>query len=487
MRRLRALPIQLRITLGSLLVAGIVLAGVAALMAFQIRATTAASEQTLAESDLAPFLSDLQNNPDETPDKPASGILVAIRSESDGFLLNTLPDELQAHLADRDLHDREFVRAVAPDRDSQAPTRRVTSGGITYVVVEQHVGTRAGQFTLWAARSTTSGDLTISALDRSLVIGLVVAFLAFGAAAWILSSLSLRPVRRLAQSALLISRDDSRESLPVSRAGDELSDLAVTLNAFISRLRASADHERQIVSDASHELRTPIAALTARLELAHRSFGDAPALEREIVAAETSLKRLSDLATTLLELSRLDESAVGSAPTPSSSATDLRRELLDSVDRARIAPEASGIAIEFSVDDVDGEEVDDGAGGVGVERVGYAISVSSFGRICDNLLVNAVTFSPEGGTVHVTLEREDDSDRALLLTVTDEGPGLPEEFLTHAFDRFSRADESRRRVRGGNGLGLALVRGLAVRAGGTADIDNRDTPGAVATVRLPKM
>ncbi|BDZ48568.1 hypothetical protein GCM10025867_08090 [Frondihabitans sucicola] len=245
-------------------------------------------------------------------------------------------------------------------------------------------------------------------------------------------------------------------------------------------MRASADHERQIVSDASHELRTPIAALTARLELAHRSFGDAPALEREIVAAETSLKRLSDLATTLLELSRLDQSTVGSTPAPSSTAADLRRELLDSVDRARIAPGASGIVIEFSVDDVDDDHDDSD------DRVSYATSVSSFGRICDNLLVNAVTFSPDGGTVHVTLEQEDDSDRALLLTVTDEGPGLPQEFLAHAFDRFSRADDSRRRVRGGNGLGLALVRGLAMQAGGTADIDNRDTPGAVATGAGPR-
>ncbi|MCU1530289.1 MAG: hypothetical protein JWP75_4052 [Frondihabitans sp.] len=475
MRRLRSLPIQIRITLGSLLVAGVVLAGVAALMTFQIRTATASSEQTLAESDLAPYISDLQNNPFETPDKPSSGVLIAVRAESGKFLVNTLPRELQANLADRDLHDKDFVTRGDPDRNSEAPTRRVSSGGITYVVVEEHLATSRGQFTLWAARSTASGDLTIAALDRSLVIGLIAAFVAFGGAAWLLSSLSLRPVRRLAQSALQISRADSREALPVSRAGDELSELAETLNAFIARLRAGADHERQIVSDASHELRTPIAALTARLELAHRSFGDAQALEGEIIAAEAALGRLSDLATTLLELSRLDQTDDSSTDRSASTAAQLTRELLEAVDRARVGPGAGAITIDYFVDDIDEPEVV------------YRVTPTSFGRICDNLLGNAITFSPDGALVRATLEQEDDEEKGLILTVTDQGPGLPEEFLPLAFDRFSRADDSRRRVRGGSGLGLALVRGLAQRAGGTADIDNRDRGGAAVTIRLPKM
>ena len=473
MRHLRALPIQFRITLGSLLIAGLVLVGVAALMDYRIRAATTDSERTLAESDLAPFVSALQSDPDATLDKPAVGILLAVRAESGSFRVNTLPADLQRNLADRDLHDRAFVKQEDHDRDSQAPTKRVTSGGTTWIVVEQHIATRSGQFTLWAARSTASGDLTIASLDESLGLGLVIAFVAFGGAAWLLSSLSLRPVRRLAQSALLISRDDSREPLPVSRAGDELSTLAETLNAFIARLRTSADHERQIVSDASHELRTPLAALTARLELAHKSFGDADALEREIVASQASVARLSDLALSLLQLSQLDQAE--SRPQPEASAAELTRELLDAVDRGRTGLAAAIVEVDFAVDEV----YDD--------TVRYPLSVESFARICDNLLSNAITFSPEGGLVKATLEQHTDRDAALTLTVTDEGPGLPDEFLPLAFDRFSRADDSRRRVRGGSGLGLALVRGLAERAGGTADIGNRDSRGAVATVVIPKM
>lgn len=473
MRRLRSMPIRVRITLGSLLVAGVVLAGMAVLLAHQVRATTAASEMTLARSDLDPYVADLENNPDEDPDEPASGILVAVRGESGTFLVNTLPAGLQRNLDDRDLHDRDFERVDRSRRDSQAPTRRVTSGGTTYVVVERHLSTSGGDFTLWAARSTASGDLTIRALDRSLLIGLVVAFLAFGLAAWLLSTLSLRPVRTMTRSAELLSRADTGGSLPESTNGDELSTLARTLNTFIARLRASADHERQMVSDASHELRTPLAALTARLELAHRSFGDAEALEHEIVAAEASVARLSHLTTTLLELSRLDQTDGTPYQHQGSSLSLLLAELLEGVDRARVSPGRGSVTIDYIV----AEFADPGAN--------YAIPSVAFGRIVDNLLGNAVTFSPEDGLVTATLEQNDDG--RLRLVVEDDGPGVPEEFLPLAFDRFTRADESRRRVRGGSGLGLALVRGLAERAGGEAHLTNRDGGGARAIVDLPKM
>lgn len=471
MRRLRSWPIQVRITLGSILVAAVVLAGVAVLLAHQIRSTTAASEETLAMSDIAPYVTDLRTNPDETPDDPSAGVLVAIRSETRGFLVNSLPTLLQQHLDDRDLHDATFTRMEGSRGDQQAPTRRVTSDGITYVVVEQHLSTNEGDFTLWAARSTTSGDLTIAALDRSLVAGLVVALAAFGAAAWLLSSLSLRPVRRLVRSAETLSRADDGQELPVSAAGDELSTLATTLNAFIARLRFSAEHERQMVSDASHELRTPLAALTARLEHAHRSFGDAAALETEIRAAQKSVARLSDLTTTLLELSRLDDP--GDRPSESADAVVLVAELLESVDRARVAPESSSVSIDFDVS------------GVVDEQAAYRISPAAFGRIADNLIGNAVTFSPEHGSVRAALEQ--DSTGLLRLVVTDEGPGVPEEFLPMAFDRFTRADESRRRIRGGSGLGLTLVRGLAEKAGGRAVLTNDEPVGAMAIVELPKM
>lgn len=474
MRRLGSLPIRVRITLGSFLAAAVVLAAVAGLMAHEVRATTASSEATLARSDIAPYVADLQANPDETPDTPSTGVLVAIRAESGAFLVDSLPAGLKRNLDDRDLHDSRFARAPHGEEDAEAPVRRVTSGTTTYVVVERHLTTSEGRFTLWGARSTSSGDLTIAALDRSLLAGLVVALLAFAAASWLLSSLSLRPIRRLIESAEQLSHADTGEALPVSPAGDELTRLAATLNVFVARLRASADHERQMVSDASHELRTPLASLTARLELAHRSSGDAEALEAEITAAQASVDRLTTLTTTLLELSRLDQTAEPGRSQPSTGAQELVAELLASVDRARVAPSASTITIDYDVD------------GVADLAADYALSPEAFGRVADNLVANAVTFSPDGGVVTIVLSQRNVLGKEVLhLAVSDDGPGVPDDFLDAAFDRFTRADDSRRRIRGGTGLGLALVRGLVERAGGRAELLNRPHGGASAVVQLP--
>ncbi|ARC57912.1 Signal transduction histidine-protein kinase ArlS [Frondihabitans sp. 762G35] len=458
MKRLRSLSIQARITLGSLVVGAVVLVTVALILHFQIRAVTMRSEETLASSDLAPFATDLMKNPDEHPDPPSSGVLVALRTADGETLIDTFPEALRERIGDLAPADTTF---------------RAAAEGTTFTIVGKTVATPDGRAGVWAARSNAAGDLTILAVDRSLVIGTLLALLAFSGAAWLLARLALRPVTRMRRTAEDLSRGTSEGDLPVGGSGDELDALASTLNAFIRRLRDSAAHERRMVSDASHELRTPLAVLTSRLELAHRSFGDAPALERELLAAETSVARLTQLAATLLELSRLDEADPDAPATERTPAADLVTEFYSAVDRGRSAA-GSAVGVDYDIELL------------AVVPAVYALTPAAFGRVVDNLVINAVTFSPESSVVRLDLRQTPDG--ALRLTVADEGPGLPESFLPIAFDRFSRADESRRRVRGGSGLGLALVRAIAERAGGVATIRNReDGPGAAALVVLPRV
>jgi signal transduction histidine kinase len=450
---LRRLSIRARITLGSLLIGAVVLSGIAVVLHLQVHDATLGTEQSLAESDAAPFITDLRRNPGERPDDPSAGVLVGVRDPTGTWLVDSLPTAL---------------RPLLPTRmDSDRTMLRVRANGTVYTVVGYRVTTPEGRHQVWAAHDGAGGELTVRTVDRSLFVGTILALLAFGGTAWLLTTIALRPVTRMRRTAETLSAGPTSGDLPVGATEDELAALARTLNAFLQRQRESAELERRMVSDASHELRTPLAALTARLELAHRSFGDADALEREILEAEASAARLTSLANTLLELSRLDEH---DAPDEPVRATALVTELMGAVDRARSLGAAAGIDLDFTV-------------GLDDEDRLYRVASSAFGRVIDNLLANALAFSPTGGSVRVALTQ--DADAALRLAVTDEGPGLPEDFLPRAFERFARADESRRRVRGGSGLGLALVRGVAERAGGGATIENRREGGAVATVVIP--
>jgi signal transduction histidine kinase len=201
----------------------------------------------------------------------------------------------------------------------------------------------------------------------------------------------------------------------------------------------------------------------AQLELAHLASGDAPALEAEISAAQKSVARLSALATGLLELSQLESGA----PDGESSWSELGAELAASVDRARMVAVAKDVTIDF---DVSGEPT----------SARYRIAVENFGRLINNLTSNAINAMPNGGAVRIALRH---STSELLLTVVDTGPGMPEDFLPVAFDRFSRPDRARAANNGGSGLGLAIVQAIVNAAGGSVTLTNAD--GFTVTVALP--
>jgi len=234
-------------------------------------------------------------------------------------------------------------------------------------------------------------------------------------------------------------------------------------------LRLSAERERQMVSDASHELRTPIAVLKTQLELAHLAHGDATALEEEITAAEHSVDRLARLANGLLELSQVQAAGTDAV----SSFATLAAELANSVDRARLLAASAEITVDFEISEV-------------VEPLDYPIAAENFGRVVSNLTTNAITaLSGTGtGTVRVGLGQ---AQGDLTLTVSDDGPGIPPDFIPVAFDRFSRPDESRSTRAGGGGLGLAIVSAIVTSSRGTVTLENRASGGVRATVTVPAL
>ena len=342
----------------------------------------------------------------------------------------------------------------------------MTDSGVQYTLAAGTVKRRSGVWELWAVRSGVQSSLTNEALDRTLVFGSIVLVGVFGGAAWLFATLALRPVALMQRTARTLSLDAKGGELPVGPVHDELFELATTLNAFIRRMRDTAQREREMVSAASHELRTPLSVVTTQLELAHKHFGDAQALEEEIRSAEHTLARLSRLAGNLLELSRLD------AATPdaqSGNAAALESELMDAVDRGRLIAGVSGPEIELATEVTD-------------PRATYGLSVTAFSRILDNLLSNSLQATPQDGMVLLDLSQHEHS---IVLAVGDTGHGIPEDFIPHAFERFARPDEARTALSGGSGLGLALVDALVRNAGGFATISNVPRGGVVVTLTFP--
>lgn len=446
----RRLSVRARLTIGSSLLALVLLTAAVLLAREQVRSLLEDTDATLAASDLTPFISDLKLNAGEHIDQPGAGVLVEIRDPSGAVEQNTLPEALQEQIE----HEKGDNRIL-----------RTTADGIPYTLASRSFTTANGTWQLWAARSGAAHELAEAGLDRVLIIGGALLMAAFVLASWLLARAALRPVERLRRRAGELGDSVDADLLPVDASGDEIAQLAATLNAFLQRIRLSVDREKQMVSDAAHELRTPLAALRTQLELAHDDFDDPDALRLEFVAAEASVARLSSLAGNLLELARLEQ-----APEPGSSTDSaMAEELGEAVDRARLLAVPKDARIGFGSDLAPGTR--------------YPLDRATLGRLLDNLLSNAVAAIAHGGSIQVDLAP---AAGGAVLSVRDDGPGVPDSFLPRAFDRFSRPDDSRSSRSGGSGLGLALVRAIAVSAGGDVAIRNLN-PGLEVQVTIPRL
>jgi heavy metal sensor kinase len=283
-----------------------------------------------------------------------------------------------------------------------------------------------------------------------------------GAGAWLLARAALRPVDRMRRQAAEISEHDAEASLEVPGTGDEVAALARTLNALLDRLRSALARQRELIADAGHELRTPLAILRTELELAGRPGRSPAELADAVAAAAGESQRLAELAEDLLLLARRDHGhpLLQLRPTP------LAPVVRASAEAASARAAARGVELRVGVDTDETVTADP-------RRVRQAL---------DNLLDNALRFAPPGSAVDVGVHR---NGEAAVIEVADRGPGFPEGFLPHAFERFRRADEARARPDGGTGLGLAIVAAIAQAHGGGASAANRPDGGAQVRLELP--
>ncbi len=280
-------------------------------------------------------------------------------------------------------------------------------------------------------------------------------------AGWLLASRALRPVATLTEAARTIarSRGFSRRVL-VGRRRDELGQLATTFNEMLASLEHAYQAEQRFVADASHELRAPLTAIQANLELLERQPAMAAADRQEAVEeASREARRLAALVADLLALARADAGV-----TLRRQRVELDRVALDALSEARHLARGQQLevaALEPAV--VTGDP----------DRLKQLVLI---------LLDNALKYTPATGCVTLSLHHV---GAGVMLTVRDTGIGISADDLPHVFERFYRADPARTRDTGGTGLGLPIAQWIAAQHGGAVTLTSAVGQGTTATVALP--
>ena len=340
----------------------------------------------------------------------------------------------------------------------------------------------AGRAAVYAARTVTphGPETVVAALSldpaeaqarqvAALTAGLAAVALAVVAAvSWLTAGWSLRPVERLrAQAAAIAASGDLsgrlagpgihdrgvRGVVPPRGSGDELARLGGTLNAMLESLEESVDRQRRFVADAAHELRTPLAGLTTALEVARSHPNPGETLADDLLAAH---RRLGRLVNDLLLLAAVDGRATHRAEP-----VDLAGVVTDCSRR----PVPGGVSLRLGR----------------LDRVFAVGDEAQLSRVISNLVDNALRYA--SSVVELSVRQHGSH---AVVSVSDDGPGIPLADRERIWERFTRLDDDRSRASGGSGLGLAMVRELAAAHGGTASVTStQPAPGATFLVCLP--
>ena len=299
---------------------------------------------------------------------------------------------------------------------------------------------------------------TLASLREELLIAGPFALALATLAGYFLAGLSLRPVESMRRRAATISAETRGQRLPVPTTRDEIERLGETLNEMLERLEDALQRERDFVADAGHELRTPLALLRTELELALRHGESVEELKEAVRRSSDEADRLTQLAEDLLLIARSDRGRL-----------QLQLETLD------VGALLAEVASRFSwrAEDAGRGLTVDAPAGLSVQADRLRLE-QALGNLADNALRHG------DGIVSLTAA---ELDGTVSLRVGDEGAGFPAGFGARAFERFSRADQSR--GSGGSGLGLSIARTIAEAHGGTAQAANSTAGGFAVVLTLP--
>jgi heavy metal sensor kinase len=273
---------------------------------------------------------------------------------------------------------------------------------------------------------------------------------------------ALKPVHDVTMRARKITAESLDQSIPVREVDDEIGRLISTMNDMIQRLHNSFEQVRQFSSDASHELRTPLTVMRGEIELALRSE-KTPEEYKEILASQLEeILRLKSIIDNLLTLGKADQGAL-EMKLEEVHLDELIRDLYDD---SEILAHAKHIHVDLKK----------------AEAVTIVGDKGRLRQLFLNLVDNAIKYTPDGGKVAISVERQNGT---ALVAVEDNGIGIPAEDAGKIFDRFYRVDKARSREMGGTGLGLSIAKWIAELHRGTITVESELNKGSRFTVRIP--
>ncbi|HJR98374.1 MAG TPA: ATP-binding protein [Actinomycetota bacterium] len=327
-----------------------------------------------------------------------------------------------------------------------------------FLVVAVTASTDEGIRKILVGRALEPVGESTGAVAGLLVVGIPLLLVVVGAVTWTVVGRALAPVESIRSEVQTISGDRLSRRVPVPNADDEIAHLAKTMNVMLDRLEEGRDRQRRLVSDASHELRSPLAVIRqyAEVALAHPADSDVEELAEVVLAEDLRLQRMVD---DLLLLTRIDEGTL----TLRHSEVDLDDIVLEEASRLRASE------IDRRID----------SRAVSAGRIhGDAAHLE---RLVRNLIDNAIRHSDT--TVTLSLR---EAGPEVVFTVDDDGPGIAPVDRKRVFERFERLEESRDRDSGGTGLGLSIVQEIAHAHHASVTVDDASTGGARLEVRFPR-
>ena len=388
------------------------------------------------------------------------GEIVMLYFYTGSELVQVSPPEMSVSLS------QEFIYEAINGRSSFATIEAADGQGLRLLAVPIHLGipglplsSQPGALIL--GRSTKQIDQALHGLVRTLATADALALAVAAGGGIFLARRALKPVDKIAETAQEIGETDLSRRINVNTK-DELGRLAATLNAMIGRLEKAFQRQKQFTSDASHELRAPLAVIEAESSLALQKERPPSDYRQSLETISQESKQMSSLIEQLLTLARAD------AGKEQWNFTDvnLGRIITNLSADVEVLCQEKGLSCQLGQ----------------IQDLVVKGDAARLRELFMNLLDNAIRYTPAPGTVSVSLHREGEM---AIVAIKDTGVGIAAEDMPFIFERFYRVDKARSRAQGGTGLGLAICRYIAEAHGGKIEVESQVGVGSTFSVWLP--